>query len=75
MLLAGHVDVKVSATPLSGLGDEALLIKTVPQGPYVSEEDLLVRRGNLVMSLASNNIWGDLPDLTPAAALLVTAMG
>jgi len=34
-----------------------------------------VRRGNLMMSLSSNNIWGDLPDLTPAAWTLVTGMG
>jgi hypothetical protein len=74
MMLAGHLDVKVSATPVSGLGDEALLIKTLPQGPYVSEENLLVRRGNLVMSLSSNDIYGDLPDLTPAAAALATGM-
>jgi|GEM_PF-2882560 len=74
-MLAGHVEVKVSATPVPGLGDEALLIKTQPQGPYVSQENLLVRRGNLMMSLSSNNIWGDLPDLTPAAWTLVTGMG
>lgn len=75
MMLAGQVDVKVSATPVPGLGDEALLIKTEPQGPYIAEEDLLVRRGNLMLSLSSNTTWGDLPDLTPAAATLVTGMG
>jgi hypothetical protein len=74
MMIAGQVDVKVSATPVSGLGDEALLIKTLPQGPYISEENLLVRRGDLMMSLASNNVHGSLPDLTPAAAALVTGM-
>lgn len=74
-MLAGHVEVKVSATPVPGLGDEALLIKIQPQGPYISEENLLVRRGDLMMSLSSNNIWGDLPDLTPAATTLVTGMG
>lgn len=75
VLMAGQVDVKVSATPVSGLGDEALLVKTLPQGPYVAEESLLVRRGDLMMSLSSNNVHGDLPDLTPAAAALATGMG
>jgi hypothetical protein len=73
-MIVGDVDVKVSATPVSGLGDEALLIKTLPQGPYFSAEDLLVRRGDLMMSLSSNDLHGSLPDLTPAAAALVTGM-
>jgi hypothetical protein len=34
-----------------------------------------VRRGNLMMSLWSDDLYGDLPDLSPAAAVLVTGMG
>lgn len=65
------VDVTVSATPVSGLGDEALLVKVTPQGAYVDQEDLLVRHGDLMLSLWSINIYGSLPDLTPAAAALL----
>ena len=48
---------------------------TTPQGAYVSEENLLVRRGNLMLSLSSNDVYGALPDLTPAAKTLVAEMG
>ena len=75
MMDVGAVTVDVSATPVSGLGDEALLVKLTPQGPYIAQEDLLVRRGNLMLSLWSNNVFGSMPDLTPGAAAMVTGMG
>ena len=65
------VDVTVSATPVGGLGDEALLVKVTPQGAYVDEENLLVRHGDLMLSLWSLNVYGSLPDLSPAAAALL----
>ena len=71
----GQVRVNVSATPVTGLGDEALLVKTTPEGPYIDQENLLVRRGNLMLSLWSDNVFGDLPDLKPVATALVTVMG
>ncbi|WP_035844265.1 hypothetical protein [Kitasatospora azatica] len=72
---AGAVTVNVSATPVSGLGDEALLVSTAPQGPYLGQEDLLVRRGDLMLSLNADNSTGSLPDLSPVAAALVPGMG
>lgn len=72
--ILGTVEVKVTVTPVSGIGDEAMLVKTIPQGAYLSEENLLVRRGDLVMSLWGDDHYGSLPDLTPAASALVTGM-
>ncbi|MEY9854845.1 hypothetical protein ABH935_000442 [Catenulispora sp. GAS73] len=69
------VDVVVSATAVSGLGDEALLVKVTPQGAYVGQENLLVRHGDLMLSLWSLNVYGDLPDLSPAAAALIRGAG
>jgi hypothetical protein len=75
MMAAGSVHVDVSATPVSGLGDEALLVKVTPDGPYVDSENLLVRHGNLMLSLSANNELVPLPDLSPVAATLVAGMG
>jgi hypothetical protein len=52
------VTVDVSATPVTGLGDEALLVKTEPQGPYLGQEDLLVHRRNLTLSLYADDSAG-----------------
>lgn len=73
--LGKTVQVDVSATAVKGLGDEALLVKVEPKGPYIDQENLLVRRGNLMLSLWSNNVFGSLPDLSPAAQALVSGMG
>ncbi len=69
------VTVNVSATPVPGLGDEALLIKTAPQGPYIAQENLLVRRGDLMLSLWSSNATGSFPDFSQVAYYLVHGMG
>lgn len=75
MLNTGAVHVDVAATPVSNLGDEALLVKITPDGPYVDSENLLVRHGNLTLSLFANNELAPLPDLSPVAAALVAEMG
>lgn len=69
------VTVNVSATPVPGLGDEALLIKTAPPGPYIAHENLLVRRGDLMLSLSSSNATGSLPDFSQVAFYLVHGLG
>ena len=75
MLNTGAVHVDVAATPVSNLGDEALLVKTTPDGPYADSENLLVRHGNLTLSLFANNELAPLPDLSPVAAALIAGMG
>lgn len=70
-----QVPVDVSATPVPGLGDEALLVKLTPKGAYIDQENLLVRRGNVTVSLWADNSYGSLPDLTPAAKGLIGEMG
>ncbi|GAA2022451.1 hypothetical protein GCM10009839_19850 [Catenulispora yoronensis] len=75
MRMGGVVDVDVSATPVPGLGDEALLVKVAPKGPYIQQEDLVVRHGNLTINLSANNALTAMPDLSPVAAALVAGMG
>lgn len=70
-----NVQVDISATPVSGLGDEALLIKTKPQGPYIADENLLVRRGDLMLSLWTSNAITGFPDLSKPAFYLVRGLG
>ncbi|MFE0462934.1 hypothetical protein ACFW1A_27140 [Kitasatospora sp. NPDC058965] len=70
----GAATVDVSATPVSGLGDEALLIKTAPPARHVSKENLLVRRGDVVLSLYADDTV-TVPDLTQAAVALTRGMG
>ncbi|WP_041540301.1 hypothetical protein [Catenulispora acidiphila] len=75
MLNTGAVHVDVAATPVSNLGDEALLVKITPDGPYVDAENLVVRHGNVTLSLFANNELAPLPDLSPVAAALIGGMG
>ncbi|MCX4750641.1 hypothetical protein OG455_34920 [Kitasatospora sp. NBC_01287] len=75
MQQAGAVTVDVFAAPAGGLGDEAVLVRVAPQGPYTGQENLLVRRGDLMVSVHADNSSGSYPDLSKVAAALLPAMG
>jgi hypothetical protein len=69
------VQMAVSNAPVSGLGEESLDVKSVPQGHYVSQETLIARVGDTVVLLSGSDAGsGSLPDLQPLAAQLVKSL-
>ncbi|MFJ8627487.1 hypothetical protein ACIRD3_32260 [Kitasatospora sp. NPDC093550] len=68
------VPLTVTQQPVPGLGDEALDMKKVPQGPYHSEEILVTRIGDRVLFLSGDDILGRLPRLMQLATPLSKAV-
>ncbi len=64
------VPLTVTLQPASGLGDEAVDMKKVPQGPYHSEEIVVTRIGDRLLFLSGDNILGRLPNLMQLAVPL-----
>ncbi|MFE9426243.1 hypothetical protein ACFYNO_25170 [Kitasatospora sp. NPDC006697] len=68
----GQTQMALSDSPVAGLGDESALLKNVPQGHFVSQENLVVRLGDKVLLLDGSDAGsGQLPDLTTLAQALV----
>ncbi|GHF89089.1 hypothetical protein GCM10018790_78090 [Kitasatospora xanthocidica] len=64
------VPLTVTQQPVSGLGDEALDMRKVPQGPYHSEEIVVTRVGDRLLFLSGDDILGRLPNLMQLAVPL-----
>ncbi|MFJ9846747.1 hypothetical protein ACIRYZ_41210 [Kitasatospora sp. NPDC101155] len=60
----------VTVQPVPGLGEEAIDMKKVPTGPYQSEEIIVIRLGDRLLSLSGNNIVERLPHLMELATPL-----
>ncbi|GAA1958351.1 hypothetical protein GCM10009738_35740 [Kitasatospora viridis] len=71
-LSGGQTQMTLTDTTVAGLGDENAFLKNVPQGQFVSQENLVVRLGDKVLLLdGSDAAAGQLPDLTSLAQSLV----
>ncbi|MFE7589908.1 hypothetical protein ACFU6K_10925 [Kitasatospora sp. NPDC057512] len=64
------IPLTVTLQPVPGLGDEAVDVKKVPQGPYHSEEIVVTRLGDRLLFLSGDNILGRLPNLMQLAVPL-----
>ncbi|MET8542272.1 hypothetical protein ABZW03_16670 [Kitasatospora sp. NPDC004799] len=64
------VPLTVTQQPVPGLGDEALDLKKVPQGPYHSEEIVVTRIGDRLLFLSGDDILGRLPNFLQLATPL-----
>ncbi len=64
------VKMAATATPVSGLGDEALDVKVTPTGAYVAAETVLVRSGNVIMAVDEDDATGRPAPLVPVARQL-----
>ncbi|MBV6700205.1 hypothetical protein KV557_24390 [Kitasatospora aureofaciens] len=60
----------VTVQPVPGLGDEAIDMKMVPQGPYDTDEIIVIRLGDRLLSLWGNNIVERLPNFMQLAVPL-----
>ncbi|WP_158835271.1 hypothetical protein [Streptomyces sp. NRRL S-350] len=64
------VPLTVTQQPVPGLGDEALDMKKVPQGPYHTEEIVVTRVGDRLLFLSGDDILGRLPNFMQLATPL-----
>ncbi|WP_433186038.1 hypothetical protein [Actinoallomurus sp. CA-150999] len=64
------VKMTTKSTALAHLGDQALDVKVTPTGPYVADEIILVRSGNVIMAMDADSQSGPMPALKPLATRL-----